>query len=551
MRKYISLSKALLKNSFSFITQGQQKKSKKMLGLVLVLVLVVSLIPSLVGLYYLAKTLLEQLILIHQEGVLLALTFQGAGLVIFFFAIFLIPAIFYFSKDIENLLSVPLRPVEIIAAKFTVTYIYETVLMLMLVSPVIIAYVEMVNVSFVSILMLFLVLITLPILPLILASILVMLIMWLVPLFKNRDLFNMLSGIIGLGLALWINFAIGGIEEVTSNQLVDFIVEGNNSLIGIFKFVFVSYPFGLKAIFSSDFLNMGLYVLITLIILSAFLLLSNVIYFRGVLGINETASKRKTLTEKQLLASSTRKPAIVRYFTKEVALLFRTPVYFLNCVSISFLLPLLILAPIVTVPSQMDAILDYVSKISFNDPAFVGLVLVGSIGIGLVMGSINLISATSISREGQNVYFMKIIPMPIINQLHAKVLSGIFFSTLGLLFLYAITLYFVKAPIVLVLLSLLFTMISIIFINYYSILVDVLHPKLVWDSEQSAVKQNMNFLFTMLPSIGIAGLLVYLTFKLSFSMIIIAIIVVVILIVLTLVIIGILSKIAEKTILNY
>src|SRR5690606_27132600 len=138
------------------------------------------------------------------------------------------------------------------AAKFTVTYIYETVLMFMLMSPILIAYVELVDVSLASLIMLFLVVITLPILPLILASLLVMLIMWLVPLFKNRDLFNMLSGVIGLGLALWINFAIGGIEDVTSNQLIDFIIEGNNSLIGMFKFIFVSYPFGLKAIFASD-----------------------------------------------------------------------------------------------------------------------------------------------------------------------------------------------------------------------------------------------------------------------------------------------------------
>lgn len=547
----MSLSKALFKNSFAFIDSGNQKKSKKYLTLGLLLFIIITLLPSLVGLYFLTQNLLEQLLPINQEGVVLALTFQGAGLIIFFFAIFLIPAIFYFSKDIENLLSVPLRPVEIIASKFTVTYIYETALMIFLVLPILIAYVSVVDMSFISILMLILVVLTLPILPLVLASIVVMCIMWLVPFFKNRDLFNMLSGIIALAFALWINFAIGGLEQVTSVQLIDFVIEGNNSLTSIFKFIFVSYPFGLEAIFSSNLMEMGLYAIITASILGGFLFLSNIIYFRGVLGINETASRRKVLSNKQLMNSSQSKPAVFRYFLKEIALLFRTPVYFLNNVSIVFLLPVLLLASTLSVPSQRDAILEFMESISFDDPLITGIVLISGIAIGLVLGSINLISATAISREGSNVYFMKMIPMSIMNQLHAKVLSGIFYSSLGLIFLYGIVFYFIRLPWYLFIASFGLALISIVFVNYYSILVDVLHPKLVWESEQAAVKQNMNFLFTMLPAGGIAALMFYLVFKISFSMVILSLIIAGVLVLLTLVVVGILKKIAYKTILNY
>lgn len=551
MRKYASLSKALFKNSFSFIDQGKQKKSKKYLTIGLLVFLAISLLPSLIGLYFLSITLLEQLAAINQEGVLLALTFQSAGLIIFFFGIFLIPAIFYFSKDIENLLSMPLRPIEIIASKFTVTYVYETLIMLFLLLPILIGYVQVVDVSVVSMLMIIIVVLTLPILPLVLASIVVMLIMWLFPLFKNRDLFNMLSGIIALGFALWINFAIGGLEQVSSTQLIDFVIEGNNSLIGVFKFIFVSYPYGLEAIFSSSLIDAMLYMLITVGILFAFLALSNIIYFRGVLGINETASKRKILSSKQLMDSSISRPALFRYFLKEIVLLIRTPIYFLNNVSIVFLLPILLLASTLSVPSQREEILGLLQEVSFNDPFISGIILIGGLTIGLVLGSVNLISATAISREGQNVYFMKIIPMSIMNQLHAKVLSGIFYSMLGLIFLYGVIIYFISIPWHLLLASFGLALISVVFINYYSILVDVLHPKLVWESEQAAVKQNMNFLFTMLPAAGLAGLIIYAFIKVTFSTVLVVVILAVLFIVLTLLIVAILKKIAYKTMLNY
>jgi ABC-2 type transport system permease protein len=344
---------------------------------------------------------------------------------------------------------------------------------------------------------------------------------------------------------------VGGLETVSSTQLIDFVVEGNNSLIGIFKFVFISYPYGLEAIFASDLLNLGLYLIITVVILGGFLLLSNFIYFRGVLGINETASKRKVLSNKQLLDSSQSKPAIFRYFLKEIALLFRTPIYFLNCVSVGFLLPIILLVSTLSVPSQREAVLNYINTLSFSDPNIIGFILIGSLAIGLVIGSTNMISSTAISREGSNVYFMKIIPMSIMSQLHAKVLSGVFYSTLGLIFLYGIVFYFIRLPWHLFLASFGLTMIGTVFINYYSILIDVIHPKLVWESEQAAVKQNMNFLFTMLPAMGIAGLMFYLIPKITISMVIVAMLAAIILILLTLVIITLLKKIASKTILNY
>ena len=51
--------------------------------------------------------------------------------------------------------------------------------------------------------------------------------------------------------------------------------------------------------------------------------------------------------------------------------------------------------------------------------------------------------------------------------------------------------------------------------NLFGLLVDVYHPKLVWENEQAAVKQNINFLFTFLGSAAIIALMVFTLFNLN------------------------------------
>ena len=45
--------------------------------------------------------------------------------------------------------------------------------------------------------------------------------------------------------------------------------------------------------------------------------------------------------------------------------------------------------------------------------------------------------------------------------------------------------------------------------NLWGMLVDLFHPKLVWESEAVPVKQNINAAFTMIPAFGLAPLIFY------------------------------------------
>ena len=544
MAKLLSLSTAMLKNTFSLVDQGRKRKTNRWISISFTLILVVALLPTVASFYMLTSDGIELLLPLNQEGVILGLLLNAVPLLIFFFALFLVPAIYYFSKDIETLLALPLRPYEILGSKLFVSLIYEYLTISFFFVPVIAAYMYIMQPAVGFYLFSILLFLTLPLVPLIFASVIMMVIMWLVPFAKNRDFFNMISGFLALGVGLWVNMQVGGLESITEGQLVAFLVEGNNSLLQTFKFIFPNIPFALNALLQGSVVDALIYLAITSAIVLGFLSLGQLLYFRGIIGINETSSSRKILSEANLTRSTRSSKAIVSYTIKELKLLFKTPIYLLNCVSINFLLPILFL-PLFTMSSGAEDIQAILAMIDFNSPTTITVAIGLGIAVGLTMGSINMISATAISREGQFFYFMKMIPMSYRDQLNAKAASGIILSLSGILFTIIFAGSYLKLPFYLIFILLFFAIMATLFINYISLLVDVLRPKLVWESEQAAVKQNMNFLFTMIPSMGLSFLIGYVVINYPSSPFLFGTISLVVLVVATLTLVQSLPRIAE------
>ncbi len=196
--------------------------------------------------------------------------------------------------------------------------------------------------------------------------------------------------------------------------------------------------------------------------------------------------------------------------------MFRTPIYLMNCVSVNVLLPVLFIIMTAAFPEEED-IFAMILTIPWDNVLAISLSSAFGVAFGLVMGSMNMVSATAISREGQHVYFMKMIPMEIMDQLHAKSLSGFLLSMIALVITIVPAAYFLNAPWYILTIFTIMAILASLFINYLSIIIDVIHPKLVWETEQAAVKQNINFLFTMLPSFGLSYLLVWLALTFTFD----------------------------------
>ena len=498
MRKYLSLTRVLLKNSMGMMSDG---KSKKALNVFIYGVLAVCMIPLGFTLYMMFNTAMAQLQPLQQEGAVLALGFHISSLVTFLFSIFLIPSIFYFSKDSETLLALPLPPQTILSAKFSVCLVYEYAFTLIVCVPLYIAYANNAAIGIPYILLALAVFITLPIYPLVLSSIITMLLMRFVPFFKNRDRFNMIAGILSIILAFGFSFAMnsGTIAE-DPNALISMLTQGNNSMISLFSKIFPAIPFAAEALISSDALQLVYYILITCAALAVLVILGKWLYFKGAIGFSETKSSRKELSAKDF-ARVSRHSKVRTYLIKELRLLIRTPVYAINCIGMCILMPIMLLVIFIT--ADADVLLQQLPDITPYLDGMLPYAVLAGMASGFLFSNLNMISSTAISREGTNISFMKYIPMSLKQQLQAKVLSGILMSVISMLLtmvcvyfllpIFPLTWYFAAAAA---------SLITIVLGNYASLALDILHPKLVWEQEAAAVKQNMSGIVSMLAGMA-------------------------------------------------
>nr|WP_254887958.1 hypothetical protein [[Clostridium] innocuum] len=498
IRKYLSLTRVLLKNSMGMMSDG---KSKKALNVFIYGVLAVCMIPLGFTLYMMFNTAMAQLQPLQQEGAVLALGFHISSLVTFLFSIFLIPSIFYFSKDSETLLALPLPPQTILSAKFSVCLVYEYAFTLIVCVPLYIAYANNAAIGIPYILLALVIFITLPIYPLVLSSIITMLLMRFVPFFKNRDRFNMIAGILSIILAFGFSFAMnsGTIAE-DPNALISMLTQGNNSMISLFSKIFPAIPFAAEALISSDALQLVYYILITCAALAVLVILGKWLYFKGAIGFSETKSSRKELSAKDF-ARVSRHSKVRTYLIKELRLLIRTPVYAINCIGMCILMPIMLLVIFIT--ADADVLLQQLPDITPYLDGMLPYAVLAGMASGFLFSNLNMISSTAISREGTNISFMKYIPMSLKQQLQAKVLSGILMSVISMLLtmvcvyfllpIFPLTWYFAAAAA---------SLITIVLGNYASLALDILHPKLVWEQEAAAVKQNMSGIVSMLAGMA-------------------------------------------------
>ena len=470
--------------------------------------------------------LFDALAMVQMETVILRFLVPAAGFMVFVFGIFYVMNVFYFSKDIENYLYLPVKAGQILNAKFLVSLIYEYFIILLFFLPMLVVYGYKAGASVVYYLYMIITLLIVPILPLVVASIIAMVIMRFSNKFKNKDRFNMVAGILSLAIALGFNFGIQIISNrVSGDQAASIGAVEDMTIFKITSWLFPTSGFATEALINyrefSGLLSLLLMFGLTLLSGLVFYMVGNAIYFKGVTGISESSANRRVLTKEQLVKGTKKRSILWAYSLKELKLLLRTPVYFLNCVLISLIYPIFFLLPFIAGGTGSD-------DVSLEQIFFIlrkinpGLILMGMVGAGFMLGSVNSISSTAISREGKNLYFMKYIPVPYTTQIYSKILSAFYVESAGLLILYGILYYIFRVDFWFIILSLIVVLLASLFIYQVGIFIDISRPKLNWDTEQKAVKQNLNSLihiflgFALIAACIILGVFFNPSFFISF-----------------------------------
>lgn len=508
MNKFLVLTKVFLKNTAEALIQKDKKKLPKTIALLVLMA--AAFVPMVAAFVTMAAQSYSSLVSMNQEGYILVIGVLGASMVIFIFGIFYVMSIFYFSLDIEKLLPLPLKPSTILGAKFAVVVIYEYLTELVFLLPIMITFGVMSRVGIVYYLYALVIFLALPVVPLVIAAFISMIVMRFTPFAKNKDMFNTIAGVFVLVISIGINifFQRFGANHQNPEEMMLLLTQGNNSLINTMSNFIPSAKLAVNAlVFSGEIrglINVLLFLIVTIALLLILLVLGEVLYFKGVIGISQSSSKRKKLSREEFEESTVQSSVLKSYLLKELRLLFRTPSYFMNCVLMNFLFPAILLIPVFSQPDVLKSISSV--RAAVNAESLPGYMIAIAFGVMMFISVANPTACTSISREGQNIFVCKYLPISYKKQIIAKALSAVLLNFIGLGLVIVTAMLMLIPPVYLLLQAIVLAVLITVFDAFLGILVDLSFPKLHWDTEQRAVKQNMNVVIVMLLGMVIGGI---------------------------------------------
>lgn len=510
MRLYLKFVHILIKSTeFS----DDEKKRKKIFNTVMALIAFFGImlpVSFLVGviIYTITGGLME--LGSQQQGVELFLHLISAFS--FVFGLNVIYNVFYFSADIEYILPLPLKPYQVISAKFTAALISENIMQFMVVLAAMAGYIIAAGLPVWTWLCVILCMFTLPIIPLIYCGIIALITMYFTRFIRSKDRVNKITGALTILIILAIVLFCSNLDGFNSEALTKSIA-GDSALLNVLNIILPHIRFIISGISGGNPFGVLIYLLINIVAIAVFLLLAQLMYFKGVVGISGSNTDKTSSKSKDSLGKLKLGKLSITYFKKELLILFRTPAYFMNCIIINFVWPILLYL-VYVLQGQSNFLGEFFDNLR-NGSATAGLIFVLCVsGISVLITSANSIASSSITREGSHFAFMKYIPVPFMTQINIKAAVSITVGGIGMI-LYVIIagVLFAMNPIFIAFCCFI-SLLSVIFASYFGVYMDSVNPKLVWDDEVNALRGNYNIFYNMALSILLEAVLCVLTYVL-------------------------------------
>ncbi|HEY5556889.1 putative ABC transporter permease subunit [Acetobacterium sp.] len=522
MREIINLTKLFLNDSLGFSllfynkTHNKKEFSKQLFTMIIVSV---ALIPAFFMYISFMTALYTGLRLINQVSVFLTIGYIFTSVIIIIFGIMYILSEFYFSKNMEELIPLPIAPRKIIISKFASILVLEYVFAALMFIPVLMIYGIGQGMGLGYVFLAFVVFLTLPLLPLSLETALIMTVMRSSSIKGRQDVVQIIFIIIGIsliiGIQFWFGAQMGSTGEVDLQTLMNSLLNNNEKLlnmIGYFAPASLLVAWGLN---ETNLMSVFWVFCLTLITAFSFGLMVFIgeRFFIASLITGKTSRKGKKLTRAERQKSlGPKSHGAMAIFAMDMRLLLRTPIFLLNNVSVVIIVPLCILiilsfSPLT--PQDFDAVKSFYDQM----PMVVNFMLMGFF---VFFGATSATTATTFSREGRASWLTRIVPVSPRDQIIGRTASALVVQSLGILFTLIGVYYYLPLTGMTILLTVILGVLGTVPILLFGLLIDMNRPLLEWDNPQKAVKNNMNVVITLFGGMAYVGLLLLISAALGY-----------------------------------
>lgn len=527
MNKTLKLASVIFKNNSNLFAQlGSGKKEKKG-GKATAIILIIAFIIIGISIFSISFSLFSVALLDNQgnpstldtEYIKNILTVFFPYLIgfLFIFLNSLVVSIFFLSNDSHVYLAMPFKPYQIFLARFISTLLTSYILEFVLLFPIFLSFNMVTSAGPLIYLNEVLLFLSMPFLPIAITFILTIIIDLIVHIQKHREVFSFIYSILMIVGIIAIEFVVQfALPSDDFNEDVALIAQAKELMknqaksLSFLNFInhFIVDGFTQNGI--SGLLSILAFVGISLGILCIISFISNIFYQKSIMGEGEVTKKKHHSNE----IKSSQHSIFQSYVLKEWKTIVRSPSACIQILFPPFLLIIIIFISIFATYSKNQAAMDDLAETIEYFRSF--LSLDSSIApfiicaISTLFSSMILASASAISREGKNVYLLKVLPISPMKQIHAKMSVGVLFATFFMLIVFIGGTIFLQLPWYLPVLYFPLSFFMIVVINYIMILMDLKHPYLDWENEVAAMKQNRSVVMTMLILLGLFFAIVFL-----------------------------------------
>lgn len=506
MKEVILLTGVLIKSSQS----NTKKHNTKLISKFFTFLAFLFVYIYIAGIFcYISYQAINSLILFNKQEIFLNICFIGIFGFTIFQAIFTSLNVLFFSKDLEVLLPLPIKPYKIIMAKFNCLVISQYLMYSVTALPILFMYGYLLKLCALYYIYTVLILLLFPIIPIVVISLLLTIIMKFTNIIKNKETVQYITVFFTIALVFFVQF-LGNLqnENITNEELANKLLEVNSSVEKYFTFLpnIESTVKTLNNYETTEGLkNFSIFILETGVSYLVISLITSKFYIKTVNSImnNGTKTKRKLLIDRVYKKEKIYKS----YIIKEIRTLVRNPIFFMQCVVPTFLLPLVFLFPVIASMKnqggELQVLIEYLNMYISSPVALIVI-----IEILCLFYIFNFATITSISRDGKDAKVIKYIPIDFNKQLTYKTIIGIGLNTFPLIYIIVVLKIVLRVNNLLLLYIAILGSLINIFNNFLLIIIDLKNPKIDWMAEYAVVKQNLNMFYQMIIIVTQMGFLI-------------------------------------------
>lgn len=563
-----NLTKIFIKDSFKInnIIGNSKKLNKKtsIFWMIIILIICIS---------YFSYKLIDLFLKVNMVNIFLNIYFPILMLILLFQAILSCVNIFYFSKDIEFILPLPIKPIELLISKINtlIFNLYITELIFGIIPLLLFGIMTSANILYYFLAII--VLILFPILPSIFVSICTIILMRLSKFFKNKNSLQQMVTSVLLIIVLFLFYISFKsiiqptilneklnqeyLTEISNNeeQAKEIVLEFITNIKNVGKSLLIINP-SIDLLLEKNILiklfSFFKIILLNLLFIIIFMSFGKITYLKDILNnyISNLENKIKKINWNKKCKKKTIKYS---YIKKEILNIIKNPYFILQGVYPIITLMIVMMIIVIVFNPNIQAFMESeLLETSINDFNITLNIIIIFLVVIQIVFTLNSLSITAISREGKNIDIIKYLPISIYKQIIYKGMPQIFIN----LFVIFAVIFMIKFLIptfdIIYLIFILINGIILSIINsYLMIIIDLKKPNLNWNSEFEVMKQNKNKIYQYVLTILIILLLVYfLKIFDTINIILANILIIFILMIISIIILFILKNKSEKYLNN-